>query len=449
MPIWKSIKDFFSSKHIQLALVSGASIILLAYVSKRVLPEPIDKKLLTIPPLMVVMAEGFINSKKKAWFTNANFWLVGIVLANILIIAPHIAAVPDHTGNPELEAALQNIVDEFLAENEMAPGLSVCVICPSLELDWDGVSGSMAKGDLEPMTAEHTFRIASNTKTYVAAAVLRLVEMNRLGLDDPLSVHLDAEYDSLLQSDGYDTGKITIAQVLSHTAGLGDHTNDSLFVQRIFADTLHIWTPQEQIRCLVEWREPVGKPGERFIYSDAGYVILGTIITRMTGQLLGPAVRELLDFQALGLKATYWEYMEKPPPGAGPRAHQYFGEADVTSWNASYDLYGGGGIVTDSREMALFMRKLLKGEVLEEWATLEIMKGRGTESYRLGLMVLECDSVKVLGHQGFWNTFAFHAQSLDATVSGSILNHHARNGRELMCRLVNRLSQAVEEMNKQ
>ena len=46
----------------------------------------------------------------------------------------------------------------------------------------------------DPLTPEHTFRIASNTKTYVAAAILRLAESGRLSLDDPLGDHLDPDF---------------------------------------------------------------------------------------------------------------------------------------------------------------------------------------------------------------------------------------------------------------
>lgn len=356
-----------------------------------------------------------------------------------------LAAAPVLAGNPALEAELQGVIDEFLAENSIAPGVSAFVVCPDMKLEWSGVAGTAAKDDEALMTPAHTFRIASNTKTYVAASVLRLVEMGRLGFDDRLSAHLAPEVNEMLVSDGYDTGVITIAQVLSHTAGIGDHTNDTLFVKRLFEDNQHVWTPEEQIRCLVEWREPVGRPGEKYIYSDAGYVILGTIITRKTGKALGPSVRELLDFKRLGLEVTYWEYMEEPPAQAGPRAHQYFGEVDVTSWNASFDLYGGGGIVTDSRELALFMRKLLKGEVFADESTLEAMTTRGTKPYRLGLIILDCDGHEAFGHQGFWNTLAYHVPSLDLTVGGCILNHDAANGSELLFRLVSAVAAASEK----
>jgi D-alanyl-D-alanine carboxypeptidase len=347
-----------------------------------------------------------------------------------------------------LEEELQGVLDTFLSENTVAPGVSAFVVCPVVQLDWSGAAGTVARGDTTVLTAAHTFRIASNTKTYVAAAILRLMEMGRLSLDDSLGRHLTTGQNKLLQSDGYDTDAITIAHVLSHTAGLGDHSNDPRYVERIMANSRYRWTAGEQLRLLVEWRDPVGEPGEKYVYSDTGYIILGAIIERITGYRLGPAVRGLLDYEKLGLKVTHWEYMEDTPLQAGPRAHQYYGDDDVTSWNASFDLYGGGGIVTDTRELTLFMRWLQKGMLFEHESTLAAMTTRGTLPYRLGLMVMECRGRVAFGHQGFWNTFAFHVPSHDLTVGGSILSHDAINGRELMCRLVGVVVAAVEGQGK-
>lgn len=357
--------------------------------------------------------------------------LAGLAAASILALAG-----PAPAANPKLDKELQSVLTAFLAENGVAPGVSACAVCPRLGLDWAGAAGTAARGYPAPLTPRHTFRIASNTKTYVAAAVLKLVEAGRLGLDDPLRRHLTAEQIALLEGDGYDTAAITLAQVLSHTAGLADHTDDARFEETIVNDPDHQWTREEQLRRLVEWRDPVGRPGERYKYSDSGYVLLGGLVERLAGRPLGPAVRELAGFDKLGLTATYWEQMEEPPPAAGPRAHQYLGDADVTGWNPSLDLYGGGGIVTDVRELALFMRALLKGRVLARDATLGAMTGRGTADYRLGLMAVDFDGRVGFGHQGFWNTFAFHVPSLDLTVSGCVLNHDAVNGRELARRLI-------------
>ncbi len=116
MKALKFLKDLIRSKHIQLALVSGTSIIALAYVSKRVLPEPMGSIYILIPALFVTAAEGVMGIKRKKWYSNINYWLITVALATILIIFSHLAAVPDPGGNPGLEKELQAVIDEFLEE---------------------------------------------------------------------------------------------------------------------------------------------------------------------------------------------------------------------------------------------------------------------------------------------------------------------------------------------
>lgn len=90
MRIFVWIKEFFQSKHIQLALVFGASIIALAWVSKRVLPEPMRKLYMSIPGFMAAMGGGLMGMKKKAWYTNINYWMITIAMVTILIIVLHL-----------------------------------------------------------------------------------------------------------------------------------------------------------------------------------------------------------------------------------------------------------------------------------------------------------------------------------------------------------------------
>lgn len=334
-----------------------------------------------------------------------------------------------------LAAALGDTLAAWHAANPSAPGLLVHVVCPPAGLDSTFVLGTADRDGTEPLTAAHTFRMASNTKTYVAAAVLRLVEEGRLGLDDPLGRHLEPARAALLAGDGYDLDRITVAQVLGHTGGLFEHPADPRYEEAILADPRRVWTADEQVRMCVEWGDPVAAPGDTFSYSDTGYVLLGGIVEDLTGQALGPAVRGLLDLGRLGLDATWWEIMEPAPAGAGPRIHQYYGDHDATAWHPSLDLFGGGGLVSDARDLAWFMRRLLQGEVLHEPASLARMTGRGTPSYRLGLIRAELGGHPAWGHTGFWNTFAFHVPDLDLTVAGCIPDHFAGRGQVLAGKL--------------
>ncbi len=355
-------------------------------------------------------------------------------LLAVIALGTLAGAVPA-VGGP-LETRLQTVLETFHAENPSAPGVIAWAVCPRLGLDWSGAVGSADPVTGEPLTVEHTFRIASNTKTYVAAAVLVLAEQGKLGLDDPLERHLTPERRAQLAADGYDLEAMTIAQVLAHTSGLFEHPADPRYEEAILADPHHRWTPDEQVARCVEWGDPVGEPGESFSYSDTGYVLLGEILARYAGGELGPAVHGLVGFERLGLGSTWWEIMEPAPAGAGPRAHQFYGEVDTYAWDPSLDLYGGGGLVCDVRDLGLFIRELIKGRVLGRESSLAAMTGRGTSGYRLGLICTSLADHQAWGHSGFWNTFAYHVPSLDLTVAGCVLDHFAERGQVLADRLV-------------
>ncbi|MFO7654480.1 MAG: serine hydrolase domain-containing protein [Candidatus Krumholzibacteriia bacterium] len=381
--------------------------------------------------------------------------LLVVLALGMLAVAPALGAsgrgdAGEPSGEPSgapgragLERDLQAILEAFLADDPVAPGVSARAVCPLVGLSWSGAAGRVRRDGDEPLTPAHTFRIASNTKPYTAAAVLRLVEQGRLGLDDPLARHLPREQRSLLAADGYDLDAMTLRQVLGHTSGLCDHSDGDAYAAAIIADPQHVWTADEQIRFCIEQCDPVGAPGETYRYSDTGYVILGEIVSRATGRLLGPAVRDLLGLDALGLPDTWWEDQEPRPATANPRAHQYYGDHDVTDWNPSIDLHGGGGLVSSAADLARFLRLLLEGHVFERPETLETMVQSGTPTYRLGLAAVELAGHSALGHQGFWNTFAFHVADLDLTVAGSIFSHEAANGRLLAEALVARVAAAA------
>ncbi|HEX2083374.1 MAG TPA: serine hydrolase domain-containing protein, partial [Xanthomonadaceae bacterium] len=225
-----------------------------------------------------------------------------------------------------------------------------------------------------PLEGDEGFRIASITKPYVAATVFRLAEADRIDLDAPITRWLPQAWMQQLESDGYEPGRITVRHLLSHTSGLADHAQTQQFLQAIIRDPQSEWTRARDIARLVEWADPVGTPGEKFVYSDTGYVLLGEIVEEVTGQDLPDAVRTQLDFDKLGLRRTWWERYEDP--GDRPRAHQVFQGADTYTWNPSMDLYGGGGLVASAADVATFFDALLDGRVFRKPETLAQMLSR-------------------------------------------------------------------------
>lgn len=262
------------------------------------------------------------------------------------------------------------------------------------------------------LKADTTFRLASNTKTYTAATILRLWEDGRIKLDESIRTYVDPAYMALLDKDGYDTAKITVRHLLSHTSGMADHAQTKEFLQTIESKPETAWTRQSQLEALVRWTDPIAAPGVKFYYSDSGYCLLGNIIERLTGKPLAATVRSTLQFDKLGLSSTYWETDEPPAPHAGARAHLILDGHDTYHWSASLDTYGGGGLVATPEDMARFLFALFDGKVFKRPETLQLMiskTGLPSDSpYRLGIFEYDVGGVKAYGHTGFWGTAAVY-----------------------------------------
>lgn len=265
-----------------------------------------------------------------------------------------------------------------------------------------------AAPDGREMTARTPVRLASLTKTFTAAATLRLWETGRLGLDVPIANLVAPEHDRILRGGGYDTGSITARHLLMHAGGLADHAESPAFLRAIRADPGHVWTRTGQVALMLELGASLSDPGTDFAYSDTGYVLLGEIVERATGRPLGHAVRDLLRWDDLGLRHVRWE---GEPVARGPaRAHQWMDGLDTTSIHGSIDAFGGGGIVASIEDAARAYVALVSGATFDRPDTLDLMlaaPGRPAGSpYRMGLFGGERDRDRDFRHGGFWGLHA-------------------------------------------
>ena len=344
-----------------------------------------------------------------------------LALALALSAAPAFADAPAQT----LQACLQVRFEAMDLDLGNAVGVSVAVLPMQGGGAWQGARGLADRERGEALTTGHAFRIASNTKTYTAAAVLRLAELGKLGLDDAIAAHLPNAFITTLEKGGYDPQAITVRHLLTHTAGLREHVSGDFLLRQAGPDARE-WTVPEQLELAMAAGAPLGPPGAGFHYSDTGYVLLGSIIEKHTGQPLPMALRTLQAWDANGLAHTWFETLE---PARAPQAHQYWQGRDTRGWHPSFDLYGGGGIVATPADMAAFLRLLLAAALLEQPASLQAMRTPGVagawNDYGAGLFKLEVDGEKLTGHSGFWNTFAFHSPADGMVFAGAVVEKTA------------------------
>ena len=267
----------------------------------------------------------------------------------------------------------QSILDAAVAENEIT-GVSMAVLAPNSGISWTGAAGYDSREKNVLLRPSQPFRVASITKTFVAAAILRLQEEGKLKIDDPISGYISKEHQEMLRKDGYDPGSITIKHCLQHRSGLYDYAQgSSAFIEAALQDPKKRWTRTEQIQFALQEGDPYGDPGEVYAYSDTGYIVLGEIIEVASKKNLAIALRELLKYDAIGLKATWLESLEQRPPELSDPVHRYFQDIDATAWDNSIDLYGGGGISSTTSDLAQFINALFTNTIYEEDNSLTTM----------------------------------------------------------------------------
>ncbi|OOG73073.1 hypothetical protein B0E43_14225 [Algoriphagus sp. A40] len=171
----------------------------------------------------------------------------------------------------------------------------------------------------------------------------------------------------------------------------------------------------------MEAGDPVGSPGEKFSYSDTGYIILGEIIERIYGKTLGLAIPEILDFKKLELENIAFEGLN--PKVDQARIHQYFQGQDTYLLHPTMDYFGGGGLLSTTADLSRFFLALFQGKVFKNPSTLEKMLQPVSYSevpmmdYRIGIYRIEINGVEAFAHAGFWGTQVIYLPSLDLAMA--------------------------------
>jgi len=201
-----------------------------------------------------------------------------------------------------------------------------------------------------PMSTRHVFRIGSNTKQFTATAILKLAEENKLSLQDDIARFIP-DYPS--------SGKlITIEQLLSHTSGIKDYTGLPAFRDIKRKDL----SPAELVALFKD--QPMDfEPGQDFRYDNAGFVLLGYIIEKVTGQAYGKYINENF-FQPLGMKNSYYDDAATIIPNRIPGykfANGNYQNADYLSMTLPY---AAGSLLTTAEDFLTWYEAIERGKVI-------------------------------------------------------------------------------------
>jgi uncharacterized protein YbbC (DUF1343 family) len=215
-----------------------------------------------------------------------------------ILLALALAGKASHGGlAAERLARIDGVVSESIAKHEL-PGAVVLAGRRGKVVFRKAYGNRAVEPFAEPMTVDTVFDIASLTKTVATAtSVMILVEEGKLLLSDPVVRHIPE-----FAPAGGDRAKVTIEHLLTHRAGLPP--DDPL--------ALYAGTPEEIFAR--KYQQPLkSAPGSQFVYSDAGYEVLGEIVRRVSGERLDRFAGDHI-FRPLGMRDTFFNPL---PPGEG------------------------------------------------------------------------------------------------------------------------------------
>jgi CubicO group peptidase (beta-lactamase class C family) len=284
------------------------------------------------------------------------------------------------------ESAIDATVTRTLA-NTGVPAVSIAVVRDGklvLARAWGKASDTLG-----PARAGMPFQIASNSKQFLAALILRLADDGRLSLDDKVAKWLP-------QVSGAD--HMTLRQLLSHTAGLQDYWPQDYAFPAMATPT----TPEAIIQ---RWAmKPLDyEPGTRWQYSNTGFVVAGRIAELAGGAPLASLFETYL-FRPMGIHPLFIDDANGPQFPHGHDRHALGPVRQVTPPARGW-LYAAGELSMTAAELARWDIARIDRQILppRDWAEQEtpirLTDGTSTD-YGLGVHVAEREGRRVIDHGG-------------------------------------------------
>ncbi|OKK17214.1 peptidase [Streptomyces sp. CB00455] len=290
---------------------------------------------------------------------------------------------------------------------------------------WLGTAGVRDLRTGAPALADARFRAGSTTKVVTAALVLQLAAEGRVDLDAPVTRYLPG----LLPASF--TKPPTVRNLLNFTSGLQPGATLGETPEEMYANRFRTLTPQTVVATAVA-KGPAFAPGERQVYQNIDYTVLGLLIEEVTGDRYAHQA-DVRIFRPTGMRHTGF------PAGADPRIHgphnRGYGEidgkvVDVTEWNMS-DRWAAGDLISTTADMERLLVALFQGRVvpqpqLQEMFTLPAVPGA---TYAAALQRFVVDGKEIWGKTGSrpgYHTVIAATRDLSRTLVYSVNSKSAR-----------------------
>lgn len=293
------------------------------------------------------------------------------------------------------QADLASQIDDIVQStySDELPGASFMVVKDG-EVIYSGAKG-MANVELGvPLNQSTVFRIGSITKQFTAASILLLEERGKLSIEDTIDIYLPdypVEYAS----------KITIHHLLSHTSGIISYTGipgymNSAKIRRDLSTS--------DLVDVFKDLAPFSVPGDKWLYNNSGYVLLGAIIESVSGRTYEEFVNENI-FAKLEMDNSYYGKHNVIIPNRASGYQVMNDHVENAPFLSMTQPHAAGSLLSTVEDLAKWDRALFSGEVLSEesfrkMTTPGMLNDGQMHTYGYGFIIGETNGMKVVSHGG-------------------------------------------------
>lgn len=246
----------------------------------------------------------------------------------------------------------------------------------------------------DSITAETRFQIASTSKPFTAAAVLKLAQEGKLSLNDPLYKFFP----------GFPYAEVTVQMLLNHRSGLPNYLN--YFEANGWNRTTPA-TNMDVLNTLMTWQPPRAyKPNTHFNYCNTNYVLLALIVEKVSGQSFADYMKNHF-FDPLGMSNTFVLTLAD----SAKVTPSFDGYGSYWQHDFSDGPYGDKNIYSTPRDLlkwdqSWYTNNILSQEMKDSAFTAYSHERPGTHHYGLGWRLLMLpNNKKVIYHNGRWHGF--------------------------------------------
>lgn len=323
--------------------------------------------------------------------------VVALLALVVLIVGLAVIYTQDSPGfTDEQEAELQTLLDQTVEGGTV--GIVMWIDSPSRK--FVGTSGLASEDKNIPMQANDAFRIASNTKTFVAVTMLLLQEEGILNLDDPLRLYLPDVAVRIRRGD-----QITLRHLLNHTSGVYNYTSGFSDLQFLLLESnTRQWEPEEVLDLAIDRDyNSIFAPGTRWSYSNTNYLLAGMVIEAATGTSAAEQIRQRI-IEPLGMGSTYLADAEPATAHLIDNHTLFSGSWGSFDYNAS-SFWTAGAMVSSAPDLIAFARAVYSGQIFARSDSLEQLldfvptDDEGFPGYGLGVIQFSEDPL-TYGHDG-------------------------------------------------